>query len=183
MKQAVLFFLMGIACCTTGTAQKYFTKNGSISFFSTTAIEDIKADNNQVMAVINTQNGELQFSLLTKGFHFKKALMEEHFNADYMESDKFPKSTFKGSITDISKVNFTTDGTYPASVSGGLTIHGVTKNTTANGTITVKGGKIAGTSKFVVTVADFGISIPKIYRDNIAKTVEVTVSCNYDQKL
>jgi polyisoprenoid-binding protein YceI len=183
MKQSVLFFLITAACLNNAAAQKYFTKNGSIAFFSTTALEDIKANNNQVMAVINTQNGELQFSLLTKGFHFKKALMEEHFNSDYMESDKFPKSTFKGTITDISKVNFAKDGTYPVTVSGDLTIHGVTKKTTANSTISINAGKIAGTSKFMVTVADFGISIPKIYRDNIAKTVEVTVSCNYDQKL
>jgi len=183
MKQVVLSFLIVVACCNNGMAQKYFTKNGSISFFSKTAVEDIKADNNQVMAVINTQNGELQFSLLTKGFHFKKALMEEHFNSDYMESDKFPKSTFKGNITDMSKVDFTKDGTYPVAVSGDLTIHGVTKKVIANSTITVNSGKIAGTSKFMVTVADYGISIPKIYRDNIAKTVEVTVSCNYDQKL
>jgi polyisoprenoid-binding protein YceI len=183
MKQVVLSFLIVGLCCNNGIAQKYFTKNGSISFFSKTAVEDIKADNNQVMAVINTQTGELQFSLLTKGFHFKKALMEEHFNSDYMESDKFPKSTFKGNITDMSKVDFTKDGTYPVAVSGDLTIHGVTKKVAASSTIKINGGKIAGTSKFMVTVADYGISIPKIYRDNIAKTVEVTVSCNYDQKL
>src|SRR5882757_6605211 len=107
MKQVILFFLITVSCLDNVAAQKYFTKNGSISFFSTTALEDIKAGNNQVMAVINTQNGELQFSLLTKGFHFKKALMEEHFNSDYMESDKFPKSTFKGNITNMSKVDFT----------------------------------------------------------------------------
>ncbi len=183
MKQVILFFLIALTCCSSSTAQRYFTKNGSISFFSKTSVEDIKADNNQVMAVINTQNGELQFSLLTKGFHFKKALMEEHFNSDYMESDKFPKSTFKGNITDISKVNFTKDGTYPVTVSGDLTLHGVTKKNTASGTIAIKSGKITGTSKFIVTVADYGISIPKIYRDNIAKTIEITVSCNYDQKL
>ena len=183
MKRIILFAVIVIAGYNNVAAQKYYTKNGSISFFSKTALEDIKADNNQAMAVINTQTGELQFSLLTKGFHFKKALMEEHFNADYMESDKFPKSTFKGSITDISKVNFTKDGTYVVTVSGDLTIHGVTKKQTANSTITIKDGKIAGTSKFVVTVADYNISIPKVYRDNIAKTVEVTVACNYDQKM
>ena len=109
--------------------------------------------------------------------------MEEHFNADYMESDKFPKSTFKGAITDISKVNFTKDGNYAVVVSGDLTIHGITKKTTAYGNIAIKDGKIAGSSKFIITVADFGISIPKIYRDNISKTIEITVACNYDQKL
>jgi polyisoprenoid-binding protein YceI len=164
-------------------AQKFYTKNGSISFFSKTSVEDIKADHNQVMSVINTQTGELQFSLLVKGFHFKKALMEEHFNSDYMESDKFPKAGFKGSISDISKVNFAKDGSYPVTVSGDLTLHGVTKSTTANGTITVTNGKISGNSKFMVTVADYNISIPKIYSDNIAKTVAVTVACSFDQKL
>ncbi len=179
----ILSLLIIVACCNNIAAQKFYTKNGSISFFSKTPVEDIKADNNQVMAVINTQTGELQFSLLTKGFHFKKALMEEHFNADYMESDKFPKATFKGAITDISKVNFAKDGSYAVAVSGDLTIHGVTKKTTANSTIAIKDGKIAGTSKFTITVADYGIVIPKIYRDNIAKTIEITVACNYDQKL
>jgi len=183
MKRIVFFFLVAVVCCNTSTAQKFYTKNGSISFFSKAPLEDIKADNNQVMSVINTQTGELQFSLLTKGFHFKKALMEEHFNSDYMESDKFPKSTFKGSITDIKKVDFAKDGTYAVTVSGDLTIHGVTKKTTANSKIVIKDGKIAGSSKFIITLSDFGISIPKIYQDNISKTIEISVACNYDQKL
>lgn len=181
--KAIIFSLLLIGYCSNATAQKYYTKNGSISFFSKTAIEDIKADNNQVMAVMNTQNGELQFSLLTKGFRFKKALMEEHFNKDYMESDKFPKSTFKGAITDIATVNFTKDGTYPVRVTGDLSIHGVTKKITINSSITVKAGKITGTAKFIVAVADYNISVPKVYRDNISKTIEITVNCNYDQKL
>jgi polyisoprenoid-binding protein YceI len=179
----IFSLLIIVVCCNNIAAQKFYTKNGSISLFSKTPVEDIKADNNQVMSVINTQTGELQFSLLTKGFHFKKALMEEHFNSDYMESDKFPKATFKGSITDISKVNFAKDGNYTVPVSGDLTIHGVTKKATANSTITIKDGKITGASKFTITVADYGIIIPKIYRDNIAKTIEITVACNYNQKL
>jgi polyisoprenoid-binding protein YceI len=109
--------------------------------------------------------------------------MEEHFNTDYVESDKFPKSTFKGSITDISKVNFTTDGSYAVTVTGDLTIHGVTKKVTSNGNIVIKTGKISGSSKFTVALADYAISIPKIYQDNISKTIEITVACNFDQKL
>jgi hypothetical protein len=181
--RAIIFSLLIVGYCSTVTAQKFYTKNGNISFFSKTVIEDIKADNNQVMAVINIQNGDLQFSLLTKGFRFKKALMEEHFNKDYMESDKFSKSTFKGAITDIAAVNFTKDGTYPVTVTGDLTIHGITKKITANSSIGIRAGKITGTSKFIVTVADYNISIPKVYRDNISKTIEITVNCNYDQKL
>ncbi len=167
----------------TSKAQKFYTKNGNISFFSKTPVEDIKADNNQVMSVLNTQTGELQFSLLTKGFRFKKALMEEHFNKDYIESDKFPKATFKGNVADISKVNFTKDGNYTTSVTGDLTLHGVTKKITTISTIVIKAGKITGTAKFSVPLADYKINVPKIYQDNIAKNIEISVSCNYDQKL
>ncbi len=183
MKQIIFALLITAACSGNIFAQKYFTKNGSISFFSKTAVEDIKADNNQVMSVINTQTGELQFSLLTKGFHFKKALMEQHFNKDYIESDKFPKSTFKGTITNITKVDFTKEGTYAVTVSGDLTIHGITKKAAANSSIVIKNSKITGTSKFTVLLSDYGISVPKVYQDNIAKTIEITVACNYDQKL
>jgi len=183
MKQAVLIFLITVACLNNAAAQKYFTKNGSIAFFSKAALEDIKADNNQVMAVINTQNGELQFSLLTKGFHFKKALMEEHFNENYMESDKYPKSTFKGIITDISGVNFAKDGNYKVMVNGDLSMHGVTKNINTGGTISISGGKITGTSIFKIVLADYNISIPKVVENNISKTIEITVNCLYDQKM
>src|SRR5687767_13891856 len=104
------------------SAQQIFTKNGRIAFYSKTPLEDITADNNQVMSVLNTKTGELQFSVLVKNFHFKKALMEEHFNDSYLETHKYPKATFKGSITDVAKVNFTNDGAYPVTVSGDLTI-------------------------------------------------------------
>ena len=165
------------------TAQKIYTKNGRIAFFSSTPIEDIRADNNQVMSVLNTQTGELQFSVLVKNFHFKKALMEEHFNESYLETEKFPKATFKGTVADITKVNFRNDGSYPVSVTGDLTIHGVTKKITAPGTITVKNGTTSGNAKFNLSPADYNISIPKVVRNNIAETIEVTVACIYDQQL
>ncbi|MBC7886562.1 MAG: YceI family protein [Ferruginibacter sp.] len=180
-----LLVLLTIAPALAGTAmaQKYYTKNGTISFFSKTSIENISADNNQVVSVLNTQNGELQFSLIIKNFHFKKALMEEHFNENYLESDKFPKATFKGNITDLAKVNFTTDGSYNVNIGGDLSMHGVSKKISAVGTITVKAGKIAGSSRFLVKPSEYDIRIPKLVKDNIAETIEITVSCNYDQKM
>lgn len=182
MKRIIVSALL-LVSATAATAQKYFTKNGNISFFSKTSMEDIKADNNQVLSVLNTQSGELQFSVLIKSFHFEKALMEEHFNENYMESTKYPKSTFKGSITDISSVHFATDGVYPVSVSGDLTIHGVTNKVTTKGKITVKSGKITGTCVFSVALADYRISVPKLVENNIAKTIEITVNSLYDQKM
>lgn len=183
MKKTMLVAVLLAGFTIHAAAQKVFTKNGNISFFSTAPMENITADNNQVMSVLNTQTGDLQFSVLIKGFHFKKSLMEEHFNENYMESDKFPKSTFKGLITDVSKISFTKDGSYNVAVSGDLTIHGVTKKVTTPGTITVKSGNITASSKFNIRLADYNISIPGLVKDKIAETIEITVSCSYDQKM
>jgi hypothetical protein len=108
-------------------AQKIFTKNGNISFFSKTSIENISASSNQAACVLDASNGNLQFSILIKSFIFKKALMQEHFNENYMESNAFPKATYKGQITDISKVDFNKDGVYHVATTGELTMHGVTQ--------------------------------------------------------
>lgn len=183
MKHCLLFFAIFFFTCGTVAAQKYYTKNGSISFFSSTKLEDIKADNNQVVSVLNAQTGELQFSVLIKSFHFKKALMEEHFNENYLESGKYPKSTFKGTVADISKVNFSKDGSYTVNVSGDLTIHGVTQKINTTGTISVKAGVPTASSKFKVKLADYKVSIPNIVSNNISETIEITVSCEYNQKM
>ena len=183
MKKLLILFTLFFTGSKTLFAQKYFTKNGNISFFSKTNMENIKADNNQVTSVLNVPTGELQFSVLIKSFHFEKALMEEHFNENYLESDKYPKSSFKGNIADISKVNFTKDGNYPVSVTGDLTIHGITNKVTATGNISVKSGGITGTSKFIVVLADYKVPIPKLVAANISKTIEITVNCLYNQKM
>ena len=179
----LLFISVILATSQFVSAQKVFTKNGNISFFSKSPLENISADNNQVMSVLNQQNGEMQFSVLIKGFHFKKSLMEEHFNENYMESNKYPKANFKGNISDLSKIDFSKDGNYAVNVSGDLTIRGVTKKVSAPGTVQVKGGKVTAESKFPLRLADYNITIPKLVKDNIAEVVDVTVSCGYDQKM
>jgi hypothetical protein len=182
MKKTAVFILVFCMVYVNCTAQLYFTKNGKISFFSSTLLEDIKADNNQVISIINSSTGEIQFSLLNNAYHFKKALMEEHFNADYIESAKYPKSGFKGTITNAGSVTFNTDGVYKVTVSGSLSIHGVTKTVSVPGTITVKSGNISATSVFKVKVKDYNISIPAGVKNNIAEDIELTVSCNYEKK-
>ena len=176
---ATIIFVFSNVCI----AQKYFTKNGNVSFFSATSIENIKADNNQVMSVLNVQTGDLQFSILIKNFHFKKALMEEHFNENYMESEKYPKSSFKGIITDIEKVSFSKDGSYLVNVTGDLTMHNVTKKITTGGSIIIGGGKVTGTAGFNLTLSDYNITIPKVVANNISKTIEITINCLYSQKM
>ena len=181
MKRNTILILLTFICLSS-TAQRYYTKNGKISFFSKATLENIKADNNQVTSTLNTQTGELLFSLLTNAFHFEKALMEEHFNDDYIESAKYPRATFKGSITNISAVNADKDGTYNVTVTGDLTIHGVTKNISTTGVIKVSGGKLSASAVFPVKVKDYNINIPSAVRNNIAESVELTVSCNYEKR-
>ena len=174
---SVLFFLMIIV--TAANAQKYMTKNGFIGFFSHTAMEDVKGDNNQVASVLDISTGEMVFQVLVKSFHFDRALMEEHFNENYMESDKFPKSSFKGKITNLSSVNFSKDGIYDVSVEGDLTIRDATNKITTTGKIEVKNGELTATSKFNISPEDYKISIPSVVREKINKNLEVTVSMKY----
>lgn len=161
--------------------EQYLTRNGQITFFSTTPVEDIKAVNNETSSVLNTKTGAMQFIVLIKSFQFKKAAMQDHFNRkDYMDSDNFPKSEFKGAITDPGKVDFKKDGTYPVAVEGTLTMHGITNKIKVAGTVTVKDGKISASSKFKIKLADYKISVPAIVSSKIAEVVEVTVNCNYN---
>lgn len=161
------------------SAQKYMTKNGFISFFSHTPMEDIKAENNQVAGVIDTSTGEIVFQVLINSFHFERALMEEHFNENYMESEKYPKASFKGKITDLKTVDFKKNGTYDVVVEGDLTIRDVTKKMSVKGTVEVITGGVNANTKFIIAPEDFNIKIPSVVREKIAKTLEVTVAMKY----
>ena len=155
----------------------YVCKNARISLYSSAPIEDIKAVTNTGTSVYDASSGELDFSVTISSFQFAKSLMQEHFNSDYMESDKFPKATFKGKIQE--KVDLTKDGAYPVNVSGDLTVHGVTKPRTITGNVTVKGGVITMTSEFMVKCADHDIKIPSIVFHNIAESIKMNVSATY----
>jgi hypothetical protein len=142
-------------------------------------MEDIKADNNQVVGVLDISTGEMVFQALIKSFHFDRALMEEHFNENYMESDKIPKSIFKGKITNLSSVDFTKNGTYNVTVEGDLTIHDVTNKIGTKGTIEVVSGGITANSKFNIVPEDYKIIIPGVVKDKFDKSLAVTVTMKY----
>jgi hypothetical protein len=182
MKKIIIAFMavLTVGITTVHAQGKYFTRNGYIKFYSHAPLEDIEAHNRQVTSFLDTETGEFAFSVLMKSFQFEKALMQEHFNENYVESDKYPKSTFKGKIVNPEEVDLTKDGVYNVKVDGDLTIHGVTNKVSHDGTIEVKSGKITAKSKFPVAVADYNISIPAVVRDNIAKEVEVTVDMTYE---
>jgi polyisoprenoid-binding protein YceI len=178
MKRLTILLILSFGF-VAANSQKYMTKNGYIGFHSYTTVEDIKADNNQVAGVFDTSTAEMVFQVLIKSFHFDKALMEEHFNENYMESDKFPKATFTGKIINTNDVIFSKPGTYDVQVEGDLTIHGVTNKMNVKGTIEVSTGGINATSKFNLVPEDYKINIPGVVRNSIAKTFEVTVIMKY----
>ena len=173
----LLAFFLNIVFAVNG--QKYMTKNGFIGFYSHTPMEDIKADNNQVVGVLDISTGEMVFQALIKSFHFDRALMEEHFNENYMESDKFPKSLFKGKITNLASVDFSKTGTYDVTVEGDLTIRDVTNKISTKGTIEVVNGGINANSKFNIVPEDYKITIPGVVRDKFDKSMAVTVTMKY----
>lgn len=176
----ITFIIIILLFAFTTSAQTYLTRNGRVTFFSKATLENIEANNNEVTSILDTKKGELAFVVLIKSFKFKKAQMEEHFNEDYLESNTFPKANFKGTITDLSKINFEKNGTYPVTVKGELTIHGVTKSITVPGTISVSDGKINADSRFTIKVKDYNIKIPYTVINNIAETIDITVDCKYE---
>lgn len=182
MKKAGIILISAIIVFSSAiTAQgKYYTKNGKISFFSATSVENINAINKSVVCLLDSKTSDLQFAVLQKGFEFKKALMQEHFNSDFVESDKYPKSEYKGMIVNNDAVNYNVNGTYPVNVKGKLSIHGVTRDIETPGTITVKDGKLITNCTFNVLLADYNISIPGFYRDNISKSIKISVDCSLE---
>jgi hypothetical protein len=172
-----------ISCCfillaTSLIAQdKYYTKSGSIQFVSKGNIETIQANHRSVTCVLDSKTGALQFAVLMKGFEFKKALMQEHFNENYVESDKFPKAEFRGVIVNNSEIAYTKEGVYNSHVKGKLTLHGQTRDVETDGKITVKNGKLLANADFTIQMSDYNISIPKLVKENMSNTVSITVNC------
>ncbi len=157
---------------------KFIAKNAYISFFSSTPMEDILGESNEAVTILNTETGEIAFQALMTTFHFKRALMEEHFNENYMESTKFPKTKFNGKIEGYNKTMLSVP-IADIKVTGILSVHGVEKTITVPAKLGLENGKLVGTTKFNVTPEDYGINIPSLVRDKIGKQMEITVKANY----
>jgi YceI-like domain len=155
--------------------ERWYTKEGKVAFYCDGSAEKIEAFTNKGVCVIDATTGQVEMSVLMKAFTFEKALMQEHFNENYVESDKFPKAVFKGTAEDVASVKWTTDGVYPLKLKGQMTLHGVTKDFTTAATITVKGGKPIGNTTFIITLADYNIEIPKVVQDKVTEKVRIVV--------
>lgn len=162
--------------------ERYATRTGHVSFFSATPMENIEANNYKVTSVLDATTGAVEFAALMKAFEFEKALMQEHFNENYMESNTYPKATFKGKVTGLPTGALGKPGKYPVTVEGDLTMHGVAKKLSLPASVVVNPtGAILATSEFTVKAEDYNIDIPNTVRDNIAKEIKVKVAIDYQK--
>jgi len=156
--------------------EQYITKQGKISFFSYTTVEDIKADNNQVLSIIDLAKNEIAVSMLMRTFVFEKELMQEHFNESYIESDIYPKATFEGIIQDFDS---SIVGAQTKVIKGPLTIHGITKNVEIKTDIENTLGNYILSGEFDISIEDFDIKVPALLAPNIAKTISISFKFEY----
>lgn len=172
MKDIKLMFLI-LLIALNGYGQKYSTRAGVVKFeASVPSFEEVAAENKAASAVLNADNGEIAVLTLMKGFRFKVALMEEHFNESYVESDKFPKATFTGRIEGLDLSRLTESGK-SHTVTGELTMHGKTKKITDTAIVSKSGNSITVSGNFMVKPQDFDIKVPKMVSKKVAENVNV----------
>ena len=152
---------------------KIITKNGKVTFeASVPSFEEVKAKNEGATCIINTKTGEMASLTLVKGFRFKTALMEEHFNENYIESDKYPKATFKGKIENFDLAKVTIEGK-EYNINGKMELHGKSKDISIKATIKKSGDGVNLVSNFIVNTDDYGIEIPSIVSKKVSKKVNI----------
>ena len=181
MQKALLPFLLFSMITALGQS-KYMTKSGSMSFeASQPTFEPIEATHSAVSALLNAETGELAVLALVRGFRFPLALMEEHFNENYIESHQYPKTSFKGTITGFDN-NTLNNQPQTVELTGELSMHGVTKPINVSATITKTDERITLESSFSVKTSDFGIKIPSLVRKQIDENVQIQVSLPLQRK-
>ncbi|WP_340156374.1 YceI family protein [uncultured Winogradskyella sp.] len=162
-------------------AQKYFTRSGITQFeASEKAFEPIEAINSSTTVILDTNNGNIASQVFIAGFQFKNALMQEHFNENYMDSYQYPKATFKGKLDNFSIISLNANNSYD--LNGVLTIKGIKKNIQTTVSVKVENNRIFISGSFYVNANDFDIKIPSIVRDKIAKQIEISIDYELIEK-
>ncbi len=175
-----LIVIIALLIAYTSHAQQFVAKTGKVHFFSATSMENIEATTGSAVCALNTSNKKVVVKIRNTSFKFKDGLMEEHFNENYMESDKYEFSTLDGMITE--NIDFTKDGVYDVTIKGTIDIHGVKVQRDIKGKLTVKNGvPVNGSTKFDVRLADHKIKIPSLLGSNIAEVIPVDAEFNYEK--
>ena len=174
----ILVTLLFISIASSVSAQKVFLANGGMAyFFSATPLENIEAKSQSLTSVLTTGSNKILFNIPLRTFKFDKSLMEEHFNEKYVESEKYPKASFKGVINET--IDWSRDTVLTVTATGTFDLHGVTKETTEKGTLKITGDKINLVVAFDITLADYKIRIPKVVTTNIAEVIRVNIECDF----
>ncbi len=171
MKKRIVFWFFLLAY-NSATSQIFSIEQSSIIFFSKTPVEDIYGKNTNAQGKFNSNTGDINFTVSMSEFEFKKLLMKQHFNEKYLETAKYPKSTFQGKLMGY-KVD--KEGKQEVSAVGKFTIHGLTKDINVSGTIEFKNGKVIAMSKFKVILEDYNIKAPQLLWRKMAEIMDVTV--------
>ena len=180
MKTCYLSFFLIILCHPLMAQDILVDRQSRISFFSSALLEDITASSSRASSALNIVTNEVAFKVPIKSFEFKRRLMQQHFNENYMESDKYPYATFTGKI--INMIDLNQVGRHRVTVTGDLEIHGIKQRYTSQVELEVKGDRITAQTTFNVKLADHQIKIPRVVMRNIAEVVEVNVSATYQSK-
>lgn len=181
-KSSILFLLIPLFLQVTVQGQKYYSKDAKVSFYSKAPLENIEAHNYKGACIIEQQTGKVSFSVLMKGFEFAKGLMQDHFNENYVESDKYPKATYTGTISGKLPLDVT-DGKQVWKVEGSLTLHGITKPLNADIQVSITKGVVLVETVFPLNVTAYGIKIPSLVADKVNEKVQVIVAPTQLQKL
>ncbi len=171
MKHIIKLLIVSLLISNNSFGQLYSTQAGETNFFSETPVENISAVNKTVGAILNTNTNEIAVSMKMTAFDFPNKLMQEHFNENYMESEKFPTGSFKGKI--VEAIDFTKNGTYDVTAKGQLTLHGVAQTRDLKGKLTIENQKITLVCNFDVKLVDHKIEVPKLVFAKIAEVITV----------
>lgn len=177
MKKVLLTLGVLVSFISTSFSQTFSCTNGSISFFQETSVEDIDGRSKNLASAINTSNNSIAYKVAMKSFLFEKSLMQDHFNENYVESDKYPYATYTGKINE--KIDWGKDGTYNITSSGTLTLHGVSKQIVEKGILVIKGSSISILNNFKIKFTDYNVEVPKLLIMQISDTVDVKVEASY----
>jgi hypothetical protein len=180
MKKLLLILGVLVLLTNTSFSQIYLCKNGNISFFQETSVEDIDARSTKLLSILNTENNMIAYKVDMESFIFEKSLMRDHFNENYVESNKYPTAVFRGVINE--KIDWSKDGVYNITSIGDMVMHGISKRITEKGTLTIKNGEINITNFFTIKFTDYGVKIPNLLSKQLAESVDITINCIYIRK-
>ncbi len=179
MTHRILYILILFSVSQVEAQERLLCRNASVKFFSKMPLKNIEAVNNQGVSVIDLASGNIEFSVLLKGFIFPNSLMQDHFNENYVESSQFPRAQFKGVIQSIPVIDLTKNADYNLTVKGTMRLHGQSKEMSTMAQLHIKEGRITGESLFDIVLEDYAIEIPKLVKDKIAQKISINVKAIY----